>query len=86
MDNISAVFNVDSSNLKEKYEVSATYNTNTKKIEFECNCGIQFGQEMRKKCKHIDILGINMIHFLKQNDSSNIEPLEEFNKISIDGK
>lgn len=82
MDKIVATFNVDSSDLKQKYEIFAKYNKNGNKIEFECSCGLQFGQPMRKKCKHIDILGDQMIIFLKEKNSSNIESLE-FDKISL---
>jgi hypothetical protein len=86
MDNIAAVFTVDSTDLKQKYEIHAKYNKSINKIEFECSCGVQFGQEMRKKCKHIDILGENMINFLSEKKSSNIKSLEEFDKISISKK
>lgn len=86
MDNTSAIFNVNSSDLKQTYEIHAKYNKNINKIEFECSCGVQFGQEMRKKCKHIDILGDNMINFLKEKNSSNIKSLEGFDKISITKK
>jgi len=86
MDNTSAIFHVDSSDFTQKYEIHAKYNKNINKIEFECSCGVQYGQEMRKKCKHIDILGDNMINFLRAKNSSNIEALKEFNKISISKK
>lgn len=86
MDNIAAICTVDSSDLKQKYEIRAKYNKNINKIEFECSCGVQYGQEMRKKCKHIDILGDNIIILLREKNSSNIKSLEEFDKICISKK
>jgi hypothetical protein len=37
----------------KEYCIQFTFNTDLEKVEYKCNCGVQFNNKLRKKCKHI---------------------------------
>jgi hypothetical protein len=56
----------------KEYSIKILYNIDLEKIEYKCNCGVQFNNRLRTHCKHIKHVMLTLYEELIKKERTEI--------------